>query len=177
MNLSKTERLILANQFQLLSTQDNDYFGKERCLQFVTILMDGYELLYDEIFSGMNEEVSAETCRFVLDVLSMYRTISNCFYRLPEKTLTEEDIAFAGFDGNEETKEYSFLNFFISDYYRFRDLKGNKWMEVNSHSRMVPRYIKQLEIYNSIIESKKETFQPYGYELNEEEIKRVLDLK
>ena len=110
MNLSKTERLMLANQFQLLSTQDNDYFGKERCLQFVTILMDGYELLYDEIFSGMNEEVSAETCRFVLDVLSMYRTISNCFYRLPEKTLTEEDIAFAGFDGNEETKEYSFLD-------------------------------------------------------------------
>lgn len=51
-------------------------------MQFVTILMDGYELPYDD-FSGMDEEVSAEKCRFVLDILSMYRIISNSLYRLP----------------------------------------------------------------------------------------------
>lgn len=45
MNSSKAERLILANQFQLLSTQNNEYFWREHCMQFVTILMDGYELL------------------------------------------------------------------------------------------------------------------------------------
>lgn len=179
MKLSKAERLILANQFQLLSEQDenNEYIDKKRCSQYVKILLEGYELLYDDIFSGMDEEVSSEQCNFVLDVLSMYRIISNSFYQLPEKTLTEEDIAFAGFDGNEETKEYSFLKFFINDYDRFRDLKKNKHMEENSHSRMVPRYIQQLEIYNSIIESKKGTYQPYGNELTEEEIKRVLGLK
>ena len=177
MTLSKVERLTLANQFQLLSEQDNEYYDKKRCLQFVTILMDGYELLYDDIFSGMDEEVSSEQCRFVLDVLSMYRIISNSFHRLSKTTLTEEDIAFAGFDGNEETKEYSFLKFFINDYDRFRELKKNKYMEENSHSRMVPRYIRQLEIFNSIIESKKGTYQPHGNELTEEEIKLILNLK
>jgi len=177
MKLSKAERLILANQFQLLSEQDNEYLDKETCLQFVTILREGYELLYDDIFSGMDEEVSAEKCRFVLDVLSMYRIISNSFHRLSETTLTEEVIAFAGFDGNEETKEYSFLKFFINDYDRFRDLKKNKYMEENSHSRMVPRYIRQFEIYSNIIESKKGAYQPHGNELTEEEIKLVLGLK
>ncbi len=57
--------------------------------------MDGYELPYDD-FSGMDEALSAEKCRFVLDILSTYRIISSSFYRLPKlrqkKTLPSMDL-------------------------------------------------------------------------------------
>jgi len=177
MKLSKAERLILANQFHLLSDEDNEYLSKKSCLNFATILLEGYEYLYPDIFSGMNEEVSQERGSFVADVLSMYRIISNSLYRLSETNLTKEDIAFAGFDGNEEGRECSFLKFYINDYNQYDDLKENEFMQENSHSRMIPTYQQQLDIYNRIIESKKGTYKPHGNELTEEEIKLVLGLK
>jgi len=177
MKLSKVERLILANQYQLLSNEENEYLTKEMCLNYSTILLQGYELLYDDLFSGMDEVVSSEKCSFVGDVLNMYRIISNSFRRLPRTSLSKEDIAFKGFDGNEETEEYSFLNFLINDYKRYRELKENKFMQENSHGHMISRYQEELDTYNTIIDTKKGTYMPYGYELTEEEIKLILNLK
>lgn len=173
MKLSKAERLILANQFQLLSTQENNYMSQETCKNNVTILLKGYELLYDDIFSRMNEEVNSEQCRFVLDVLSMYRTISNSYSDLSEKdsTLTKRDIAFGGFDGNNE-KEYSFAKFFIQDYDRFRDLEENEFMKFNSHSPSIAKYENELNAYNEIINSKKQSSR---FKLTEDEINVILN--
>lgn len=178
MKISKVERLILANQFQLLSMEENNYISKETAKNYSTILLEGYELLYDDIFSGMNDTVSSEKGRFVLDVLSMYRNISNSYRDLLEKnpslSLTEEDIAFRGFDGNGEG-EYHFAKFFIKDYDRFGDLVENKYMELNSHSSIsISKYEKELERYNKIIDDKKEKDKMNYFDLTEEEIKSIL---
>jgi hypothetical protein len=178
MKLSKVERLILANQFQLLSVEENDYYSKETCKNYSTILLEGYEFLYDDIFSGMDEIVSSEKCRFVLDVLNMYRTISNSYLELSKKgtDLTERDIAFKGFDGNNETGEYSFLRFFIKDYNRFEDLEENEFMEFNSHWPSIEKYEKRLDIYNNIISSKKEKDKFNYLDLTEKDIKSILKI-
>ena len=178
MKLSKVERLILADEFQLLSMEENSYILNETAKNYSTILLDGYELLYDDIFSGMNETISSEKCRFVIDILSMYRNISNSYRDLLEKnpdlSLTEEDIAFKGFDGNGEG-EYNFAKFFIEDYDRFGDLVENKYMELNSHSSSsISRYEKELENYNKIIDDKKEKNKMNYLDLTEEEIKSIL---
>lgn len=177
MKLSKAERLILANQYQLLSTTENEYLSKETCQNYSTILLEGYELLYDDIFSGMDHIVSSEKGRFVLDVLTMYRIISNSFNRLSETSLTKEDIAFRGFDGNDETEEFSFFKFFTNKYNRFEDLKENEFMRENSHGHTISRYEKELDTYNKIIKSKKGEYFPRDHELNEDEIRMVLNLK
>lgn len=178
MKLSKVERLILSNQFQILSKEENDYYSKETCENFSTILLEGYEILYDDIFTGMDEIVTSEKGRFVLDVLNMYRTISNSYLELSKKgtDLTERDIAFKGFDGNNETGEYSFLRFVIKDYNRFNDLEENEFMKFNSHRPSIEQYEKQLDTYNNIISSKKEK-NPFNYfNLTEEDIKNILEI-
>jgi len=179
MKISKVERLILANQFQLLSMEENNYISQETAENYSKILLEGYELLYDDIFSGMDEVVIPEKCRFVLDVLNMYRTISNSYLEISKErsfTLTKEDIAFRGFDGNNETEEYSFLKFFIEDYGRFDDLEENEYMEFNSHWPSISRYEEELDKYNKIIDSKKEKDKFNYLHLNEDEIKSILDL-
>lgn len=174
MKMTQAERLILANQYQLLSMQDNNYISQETAENYSTILLEGYELLYEDIFLEMDDTLSSERCRFALDVLSMYRVIDNSYHKLENPTsLTEQDIAFKGFDGNNE-KEYSFVNFFIKDMDRFNDLTDNEYMEFNSHSISVPRYEKELDIYNNIINSKKENEKFDYLKLNEEEIKLIL---
>ena len=82
MKMTQAERLILANQFELLSMRENNYISKETAKKYSKILLEGYELLYDDIFSGMDHTVSREKCRFVLDVLNMYRIISNSYINL-----------------------------------------------------------------------------------------------
>lgn len=178
MKISKVERLILANQFQLLSMEENNYISQKTSKNYSTILLEGYELLYDDVFSGMDNTVSPEKCRFVLDVLSMYRSISNSYLDLYKEgsTLTKEDIAFRGFDGNNETEEYSLLKFFIKDYNRFEDLVENEFMKFNSHSSSIARYKRELNTYNKIINSKKEKNKFNYLELTEDEIKLVLEL-
>ena len=175
MKLSKAERLILANQFELLSMKDNNYLSKKTCENYSTILLQGYELLYDDIFSGMDETVSSEKCRFALDVLSMYRIISSSYSNLESTSLTKEDIAFKGFDGNNED-EYHFAKFFINDMNRFKDLTDNEFMEFNSHSTSIPRYERELDVYNDIISYKKEENRFDHLSLTEKEISNILSV-
>lgn len=178
MKLSKVERLILANQYQLLSMRKNNYISKETAKNYSTILLQGYELLYDEIFSGMDDTVSSEECRFVLDVLTMYRDISNSYFNLleenPNLSLNKEDIAFKGFDGNGEG-EYHFAKFFIQDFNRFKDLVENEFMKFNSHSSAsISIYKEELEKYNIILNNRGKLTLPL--DLTEEEIKNILSV-
>lgn len=40
-------------------------------MNYSTNLLEGYELLYDDTFSGMDDAVISEKCRFVIDVLNI----------------------------------------------------------------------------------------------------------
>jgi len=174
LEISKVERLILANQFELLSMNKNDYISQKDCKNNATILLEGYEYLYDEIFSGMDEVVSPEKGRFVLDILSMYRVISSSYEKLLEEgtSLRQRDIAFKGFDGNDESEEYSFACFFIKDYDRFKDLVANEFMEFNSHGSSISTYKNELETYNEIRNLQEDNVN-IRY-LTENEIKLIL---
>lgn len=156
---------------------ENDYISHENCKNNATILLEGYELLYDDIFSGMDEVVSPEKGRFVLDILSMYRAISNSYEKLLEDdvSLSQSDIAFKGFDGNDESEEYSFASFFIKNYRRFEDLVENEFMKFNSYGSSIKKYKNELETYNKICNSKKDDIN--NSDLNEREIKLILSIE
>ncbi len=125
----------------------------------------------------MDEVVSPERGRFVLDILSMYRVISNSYEKLLEDdvSLSQRDIAFKGFDGNDESEEYSFAKFFIKEYRRFEDLVENEFMEFNSHGSSISKYKNELETYNKICNLKKDDI--INRDLNEREIKLILHIE
>ncbi|MGC2299507.1 MAG: YfbU family protein, partial [Acidobacteriaceae bacterium] len=100
--LSRTERLILANQFQILATLKPDEADNYSSL--IEIAERGFSERYGDLFSGIHaEELSPEECAHVGRVLEMFWNLQDSVDQLeaPEE-LKADDVIFPGFDGNNE---------------------------------------------------------------------------
>jgi uncharacterized protein YfbU (UPF0304 family) len=149
MNLTKTERLIIANQFRILEKlypEEAQYYAVQR-----KALEYGYKLHYADIVDHLGDEMTEDECREVVDILDMYRALTFSFPELKNnKDVQESEIHFDGFDGNEETNQYLYAQYFILDLERFTELTyGQKFPDLNSHWPKLERYRKMLEIWKS----------------------------
>lgn len=163
-SLDKKERLFLSNQLEILKNQqiiinslaggkesdvDTSYYDNQ-----IKALREGYELHYGDPFEDIYDGLPYEQCRFVLDVLEMYRGITYSFLALQKsgelKTLSESDIKFAGFDLNTETQLHSYARYFLFDLDRYAEIKkiAGKYADFNSHTSFTKsRYEEQLKIW------------------------------
>ena len=161
MELTKLERLILANQYRILEKLDKVEADTYR--QNATILESGYTRLYDGLFSGYDEDLSLEECEEVVDVLSMYRALRVAQRDLPNGGgATVADITFRGFDGNEESKQYAYTLFMVEDQRKWGELAG---VDLNSHAPMLDRYRPMVQRWKSV---------ERPYELTEAELAMIL---
>ena len=141
MNLSKKDRVILINQYQILSildTQQASYYE-----ELIEILTSGYQIFYSMIDEWIDDDIPEEDGRFVLDVLSLYRAIE-AYKRSNEN----EEISshswgyFQGFDGNNETSHMLFARFLIMKQGKFPEqeqyLSQND--SCNSHRTTISKY-------------------------------------
>jgi uncharacterized protein len=131
MKFTRVERLILANQYEilsLLSKSDADYYAHKR-----NAVASGYELEYETLAEDIYErEFSEEQCTFVLDVMSMHEAL-----QLAEKS---DRTTFMGFDGNNEGSHMAYARHFCgSSLEPFKHLQfgGDKF---NSHMPTLSRY-------------------------------------
>ena len=69
--LTCTERLILSNQYEILSVIKNDKSYEYIAEQ----LRDGHSWLYSRIFEGISPELSQEDTDLVLNILEIYSYI------------------------------------------------------------------------------------------------------
>lgn len=159
-------RLILLNQFEILSKLEPEENYYSRCRD---ILQNGYEYLYSDIKKHISDPMPSKDGEFVFDVLQMYREITTSYNRLKDKEgLTEEDIAFQGFDGNEEVKYYLFTCFLIEDDNRFIELKENPYFSLNSHCDKIHEYSRMLNVWQT-------NFNRYNTFLGVRDIKQILE--
>jgi uncharacterized protein YfbU (UPF0304 family) len=166
--LAPTERLQLAQQHEILEKLDPD--NAEHHAKCREILQNGFTLLYGEVFQDIYEEVDQDACEFVYDVLAMYRDLMRSYDAMVDKAGIElDDVRFAGFDGNNESRLYGFIKF----------LKGQGlWDEplatsgMNSHYPTIGRYQKMLANYKAI----RDKYDPMAksHDLTAEEIKQVM---
>ena len=162
--LDKKERLFLSNQMEILKNQqiiinsisnreesevDTSYYDNQ-----IKALREGFELHYEDAFEGIYDGLSIEDCKFVLDVLEMYRGITYSYMALKRDSklnkLGDSDIAFPGFDLNTETEYYSYCKYFILDLDRYSEIQeyAGKYFDYNSHtSTTIPKYRRQLMIW------------------------------
>lgn len=165
-DLSKKERLNLANQFKILEAlypeQAEDYARQRRAFEL------GFALHYSDAFEGMDEETSAEECREVLDILDMFVVMQRAFESLGRPgTVDPEDLKFRGFDGNNETKQYLYVRY-LFDLGRYESLHGQgHFDDLNSHAPMLPQYCGMLETWRSISVEKR-------YRLDERALLRLV---
>lgn len=165
MELSRKERLILANQHRILELLDEGSADHHR--ETWQILVRGYELAYEWVADGLWEETPVSTCQEVINILELYRALTFSRERLGEvEDLDEADVEFRGFDGNEESEHYSFASFLV-------DTQG-KWGELsdagdglNSHMPMLYRYREMFRVWD----------EEMGREprLNEQQIQRIAE--
>jgi uncharacterized protein YfbU (UPF0304 family) len=166
MDLTLQERLLIANQLKMLEKlypDEADYYSKHR-----KAIENGYKLHYAWLVEHFSDEMTEEECREVLDILDMYRVLTFSYQKLKDKSgIDEQDIRFRGFDGNNETNQYSYVQYFVIDLERYNELRyGGEYPNFNSHCLMTEKYRRMLSAWK--IHKDK-------FELNKKQIKEILE--
>lgn len=171
-SLTSFERLSLINQLAILKKLEPE--NAEDYKNQIEILHSGYSVLYGEVFQDVYDEMPLEECKYVFDVLDMFRNLINSFSMLTDKQgLTADDVRFRGFDGNNESKRWAF-----AEYLK----KTGRWQEtlvgsVNSHStRTMSLYPEMLQRYEPI-KQKIVDSHTGNWQLTAEQIKIVIGKK
>jgi hypothetical protein len=169
--LTVTERRQLANQHEILEKLDPN--NAEHHAKCRTILQKGYTLLYADVFQGIYEELNQEDCRFVYDVLNMYRDLTWSYEALTDKAgIDADDVRFPGFDGNNETAFYGFAGF-LKEQGLWKETLGPSGL--NSHAPTIQRYQKMLANHKTI----RDKYDPMvkRHDLTADEIKQIMPWK
>ena len=146
MELSRTERWILSNQYRILEALYPDEapsLARRR-----RVVEEGYELHYDWITEHIYDDphtMTARECREVLDILDMFSALRNSYEDLDDKPAVEDrHIRFRGFDGNNEPKQLSYAEFLMEDG-RFTNVVNRAGL--NSHMPVLDAYRRQLAVW------------------------------
>ena len=153
--LTQFERLILANQLRLLEYVDPQ--NKEGYREQRTIVEHGYTLLYSDVFSGVYpEELPIEECRYIFDVLDMYRDLHHSYKALSDKQgIKTTDVKFKGFDGNNESARWGFTKFLHEQ---------GKWTESLSHGAINSHSMVTMSLYPKMLAEYEQVKSKQGYD-------------
>ncbi len=104
MKLTDAERLILANQYEILSILKSDEFLKE----ISDNLRDGYEWIYSQNLH-ISPILSKQNVEHVIRILGIYGDMKASYEKLSDKSgIDESSLTFPGFDGNNEAELLAF---------------------------------------------------------------------
>jgi len=166
MKLTRVERWILSNQYQILELLDSNeekYYKMAR-----TILEKGYEIHYEEISQHVYEEkyiLSEDACSEIIYILDMFATMKRTVEMIDDKTGIDIYLTqFSGFDGNNEPTERAYANFFCHEQSSPRFTELDFPADLNSHSPTIDAYRRMLIEW----ENSKDK-----YELTKEDIIRI----
>ena len=146
MELNRFERLLLMNQYRILSLLDQskaDHYDKLR-----DALEGGYVASYrDDLFAGMRDGLSAEQCAFVVEIMHMYDALQRSYDALDDKQgIEEERTKFPGFESDYELAHLGYARFVVEREGRFGHLKSVR-ADFISHTPMLDRYRRMYDVW------------------------------
>lgn len=161
LNLTKEQRLILANQYKILNILQPD----EGYDKFSDALISGHSWIYNNCLGlHVEDEFSKSDSDYVLNVLRMYEFLINSYEDLSDKSgINISDVTFAGFDHNRENEYASF----VSGLYKIQYFSNViKEASLNSHIPLKNKYDTMLAKWESVGTSK--------YPLTKEDILKII---
>lgn len=146
LNLTDKERLILANQYEIMSMLDKhsaDYY-----LLMSETLKAGHKWLYDQYFDVLSENLSDDDAQYVLKILGIYSDLRDSYAQLEDKSdIEEKALNFLGFDGNNECEYLSFAGNLIK-HRRFETTLGKT--AKNSHMPTTDVYKRMISCWEGL---------------------------
>jgi uncharacterized protein YfbU (UPF0304 family) len=144
--LKKFERLLLSNQYRILSLLDQsnaDHYDKLR-----DALEKGYVASYrEDLFAGLRDGLSVEQCAFVVEVMNMYDALQRSYDALDDKQgIEEERTKFPGFESDYELAQLGYARFVVEREGRFGHLKSVR-ADFISHTPMLDRYRRMYDVW------------------------------
>lgn len=164
--LTAKERLSYALQLRILEKLSPD---DDTLKNLKTAIEEGYTIHYQDLFEILSNELSLEDCRFVLDVLEMYRGLIFSALQINETDIVNK-VKFRGFDFNDnlEARMASYARNFVFDLRRYDEIKTNSNGDFSSHMIMQNKYQRMLSIW-------KEYEYMVRYHLSKEQIESILN--
>lgn len=167
--LSIKERLQVSFQLKILEELYPDEATDYR--NYRIAIENGYTYNYQDIFSIIQEEMPENKCKEVLNILNMYRGIIFSYFELYNnninKNIRKEHIRFPGFDGQSETSQLLYTEYYLNDLRRYQEISSLSNEGYDSHREMLPTYLKMLEKWEAIDNSLR-------YKMSESEIMELL---
>lgn len=152
MKLSPTERQILINQYLILKeidkNNDTGHYDSKDYDNFITILHEGYEGLYDEVLYNLNYSIPEEIVREVREILYIYDRAIISYEKLSEdekQKMSKHKITFDGFDGQNEAQHLAIYRFLVRDMKEWQYVL--KSSDLDSHMPRLSIYRKQLKLF------------------------------
>ena len=180
--LSIKDRLMFANQYDILSKLTDEEHEKKGYENLREIFVSGYSRYYSFATEWFSEEVNQEECKFVIEVLDLYRDLYFSWSKNEEaqENINENKVLFKGFDLNDpiESKYYSFYEFLVEQLGKYSEIKEfiekGKIEGFNSHGfgqsmnalkKMIQKH-NEIRTSNGPINSKDLTFEEIEEILN-----------
>jgi len=150
MELSKKDRLILINQYRILSILNPDGAGSYNVR--IKMLENGYSLHYDEMVSWIDDGMSREECQEIIDILEMYRCLWQSFKKLKDKKgIKKKDVMFPGFDAREEEKQLNYAEYVLYGLKRYREFHQRRRIpNHDSYKPMMDKYRAMFAVWRSL---------------------------
>jgi uncharacterized protein len=165
MEMTNAQRLILSNQYTLMSQLDPT--NAQKYTRLKTIIERGYELHMREL----NKEfgcLKEEECREVIDIMEMHHAMQESYKILNANDQAEVEprrLQFLGFDLAKEAQHVNYVRFLINSeglYTQFD--KGDH--HFNSQTPMLEKYHRMLDTWHNC---------PRHYHLSPSELRQILN--
>ena len=148
MQLTRVERWILSNQYRILEAlhpKEAEWLADAR-----KAIEEGFEFEYDRLAQEVYPDrdcLSSEECQEVLEIMAMFRALKDGYEALEDKSGIEESgITFEGFDGNNETAQMAYAQYFCGRSGAYIELeRGDNF---NSHCPVLDMYRRMLSEWN-----------------------------
>ncbi|GKX54138.1 UPF0304 protein [Leminorella grimontii] len=150
MEMTNAQRLILSNQYKMMTMLDPENAERYRRLQ--TIVERGFGLQMKELEREFGE-LTEETCRTIINIMEMHHALRVSFENLRDHLkdkaeIDERRIAFLGFDAATEARYLSYVRFLVNTEGRYTHFDSGTH-GFNSQTKMWDKYQRMLAIWQS----------------------------
>ncbi|EKT63865.1 YfbU family protein [Providencia burhodogranariea] len=163
MEMTNAQRLILSNQYKMMTMLDPDNADRYRRLQ--TVIERGFGLQMRELDREFGE-LSESTCRTIIDIMEMYHALQVSYGNMNDpQAIDRRRVQFLGFDAATEARYLSYVRFMVNTEGRYTHFDSGTH-GFNSQTPMWDKYVRMLGIWRAC---------PRQYHLSAVEINQVIN--